>query len=253
MNKITVILNGYKRGHVLKQQYEAYEQQTIGKPNIMFWANLPNGNGLESFDRDSVNQATSAICNNNLGVWARFAFALNAKTPYVCVVDDDTIPGDRWLENCLDTLEELGHGAVLTTRGVRIKNGNYPQPDSYDCLGWSNPNENIEQVDFGGHCWFFPKRLLSAFWLESPDILPLNYGEDIHLSYSAWKVAGINTYVPRHIDPDFSGSIKEFGLDYGQDENATSRSYEASVGMNQYFAHIMNNGYVPVLQRNSNE
>jgi hypothetical protein len=30
--------------------------------------------------------------NNNLGVWFRFTVALMAKTKYVCMFDDDTIP-----------------------------------------------------------------------------------------------------------------------------------------------------------------
>jgi cellulose synthase/poly-beta-1,6-N-acetylglucosamine synthase-like glycosyltransferase len=248
MNKVTVVLNGYKRPHVLTEQYEAYCKQSAGRPEFMFWANLERVENIP-FDKNVVNHSTSALCNHNLGVWARFAFALNARTEYICVADDDTVPGSRWLENCLTAMDHVGN-AVLTTRGVRIKNNNYPQPDSYDVFGWSHPNEIIEEVDFGGHCWFFHKSLLKLFWAYSPDFPPLNYGEDMHLSFAASK-HGIKTYVPPHPahNEELYGSIRELGLDYGQDAVATSRLPEASRGMNEYFNAIVSAGYQRVMDR----
>jgi hypothetical protein len=63
----------------------------------MLWYNNP---GDEFPNRMVIENTTSAFCNRNLGVWSRFAYALNAKTKYVCVFDDDTIPGNNWLKNC---------------------------------------------------------------------------------------------------------------------------------------------------------
>lgn len=253
---VTVVMNGFKRRYAAKEQYEAYRQQSTGTPQFLFWGNYcGHGEIDEHFDKYVVDGSKSAIANSNMGVWARFAFALNANTPYICVVDDDTIPGQKWLENCIDTIEELGDQAVLTTRGVRIKNNQYPMPDSYDAIGWCSANENIEQVDFGGHCWFFHKHMLKAFWMDAPDVLPLNYGEDIHLSFAAWNTANCNTYVPRHpIDkPELWGSVRETASKYGEDMNATSRSPQASQGMFQYFNWVLRRGYVPVVMRNNEQ
>jgi hypothetical protein len=248
---VTVVLNGYKRQYALKEQYDAYMNQSIGSPQIMFWANLPDGWSQINYDRSVVDNCISAFADRNHGVWARFAYALNAKTPYVCVVDDDTIPGSRWLENCFNTLQEKKEEAILTTRGIRIKNENYPAPDSYEPIGWCNPNEEIELVDFGGHCWFFHIRMLKAFWLHSPDILPLNFGEDMNVSYGPWAAGGIKTYVPKHPKNDTSlwGSIRETALEYGEDNNATSRSAEASAGMNEYYKWITQKSYIKVKDR----
>ena len=87
MEGITVILNGFKRPQFLKEQIEAINNQTIKPVEIMLWQN-----NIEGFDSELTNSITTASCNKNLGVWARFAFALNAKTEYICVLDDDTIP-----------------------------------------------------------------------------------------------------------------------------------------------------------------
>ena len=58
----------------------------------------------------------NAVCNTNFGVWARFAFALNALGTYVCIFDDDTIPGRKWLENCLT--ESKKQRGLYGTRGI---------------------------------------------------------------------------------------------------------------------------------------
>lgn len=249
---VTVVMNGFKRPYAAKEQYEAYRNQSTGTPKFLFWGNYTGDAPIDkTFDKYVIDGSKSAIANTNMGVWARFAYALNASTPYICVADDDTIPGSKWLENCIDTIENLGDQAVLTTRGVRIKNNQYPAPHSYDAVGWCSANENIEQVDFGGHCWFFHKHILKAFWLNAPDVLPLNYGEDIHISFAAWKTAKCNTFVPPHPinNLDLWGSVKEKASAYGEDENATSRSAEASQGMFAHLDWVMRQGYMPILAR----
>ena len=101
---ITVLLNGYKRPHTLKEQYEAVKAQSVGDVDVMFWGNYDESS-MEKFPHDVIENCTAAFCNQNLGVWARFAFALNSYSQYICVLDDDTIPGSRWLENCMNTIQ----------------------------------------------------------------------------------------------------------------------------------------------------
>ena len=70
---VTVILNGYKRSSHFEKQLNAIKNQTLRPKEIMLWQNKG-----DEFDSDLTNQTTHANCNKNLGVWARFAFALNA-------------------------------------------------------------------------------------------------------------------------------------------------------------------------------
>jgi GT2 family glycosyltransferase len=110
MNDITVILNGYKRPQFLQEQINAIQNQTVKPREIMLWQN-----NTEGFDQNITNSITTAASNKNLGVWARFAYALNAKTEYICIFDDDTIPGSKWFENCLETMKT--HEGLLGTIG----------------------------------------------------------------------------------------------------------------------------------------
>ena len=83
---ITAILNGFKRPHALKEQYEAIKNQTVDDLKFMFWGNY-DADSLEKFPEEVIRGCTSAMCNQNLGVWARFAYALNADTKYICVFE----------------------------------------------------------------------------------------------------------------------------------------------------------------------
>ena len=110
--KITVILNGYRRPHTLTPQMEALKRQTIKPDMVMFWQNKDSD---VRFDYSTLSNCVVTTSNANFGVWARFAYALNATTEYVCVFDDDTIPGPKWLENCLETIKtNEGLGAYIS-------------------------------------------------------------------------------------------------------------------------------------------
>jgi hypothetical protein len=239
---ITVILNGYKRPHALKEQYEAVKAQTVDDVKIMFWGNHHEGS-MEKFPKDIIESCTSAFCNENLGVWARFAFALNADTKFVCMLDDDTIPGKKWLENCLVTMQS--HVGLLGCRGVRMTGDdaiNYPSCQ-YTAFGAANPSNEVEPVDIMGHCWFFEREWLRAYWAEMPDTRLQSGGEDMHFSYVMQKHYGLKTYVPPHPadDKEMWGSTSP--EKYGEDMAATSRTGEGHTQANSYWQFIMSQGY----------
>ena len=239
---ITAILNSYKRPHTLKEQYEAIMSQTVGDPRVMLWSNSPD-DYLDKFPEDVVKSCTSAFCNENLGVWARFAFALNAETKDICVLDDERLPGTKWFENCLETINNSA--GLLGCRGVKITGDdyrNYPGCQ-YVSYGASNPSYDIEQVDIMGHCWFFEREWLRAYWAELPPVRLISGGEDMHFSYALQKHFGLNTYVPPHPveDKEMWGSLKS--SEYGEDMAATSRTIDGHKQANWYWNFILDNGY----------
>lgn len=248
-NSITVILNGYKRGYNLDEQLEAIQNQTIKPNEILLWYNNPGDNTKINFDiTEKIPTAFSSI---NMGVWARFAYALNAKSKYVCIFDDDTIPGKKWLENCLNTEEKLGEKkGLLGTVGLLYtippksddKNDSYFH--HYIRFGWQHPNKYIERVDLVGHSWFFKKEWLGAFWSRFPDTDHFKTcGEDMHFSYSLQQY-GINTYVPPHPPDDIEmwGSIKGSELG-GKDSLWTQGPKNQRALINEYYKLLRSNGW----------
>lgn len=234
---ITTILNAYKRPDVIKKQLESIENQSIKSKDILIWQNSGS-----YFEPSVLSKYTYAKCNNNLGVWARFALALNAKTEYVCIFDDDTIPGKLWYENCLfsNKLEEGLYGTI----GLKFESisGYWP----HRVFGWRHPNEDIEQVDIVGHSWFFKRDWLSYFWAELPDISQnMIVGEDIHFSYALQKYGNINTYVPPHPknNTELWGSIPTYGYKYGGGKEAISSNKNNLDEMNYTLQKYISKGF----------
>ena len=182
--------------------------------------------------------------NDNLGVWARFAYALNANTEYVCVFDDDTIPGIRWFENCLKTME-TNHG-LLGTRGVRYLSSK--RADLYDTFGWCGPNEKATEVDIVGHSWFFKREWLSTFWRELPLLKSSRIvGEDMHFSYTLQKYLKLKTYVPPHPinNREMWGSCDpNNALKVGSDENSISQNFNSLSLFNEALRYYVKQGFV---------
>lgn len=200
---ITAILNVWGRPRAFQEQLAAVRAQTASPSEIIVWHHADK---RFPFDDSWFDGTTYIKSSKNFGVWARFAAALNARTDIVCVFDDDTIPGSRWFENCIATMEK--HEGLLGSNGVFFKD-----PDRYmnfDLVGWQSKNERTTQVDIVGHSWFFKREWLAHYWsdLHPIDFTPVG-GEDFHFSYVLQK-QGIGTYVPPHPENDRSlwGSTK---------------------------------------------
>jgi hypothetical protein len=243
-DKITVVLNGFGRPQHFDRQLESVLNQTVKPSAVMLWQN-----GNEHQFPPSSDHLTKAVCNDNLGVWARFAFALNARTEWICVFDDDTIPGNRWFENCLETMKT--HEGLLGTVGIRLHGdlGMYPLRR----YGWADINNNKPiEVDYVGHSWFFHRDWLSYFWRELPPVEHnMLVGEDMHFSLMLRKWANINTFVPPHPSNDRSlwGSQPETALSIGTDQAALSMNPGNLQRMSGYVEFAKTMGLLPIRKR----
>lgn len=254
---ITAILNGYKRPENLNEQLEALKNQSVPPTEILVWYNNPGDNDLINYDIGT--EVPVAYCNYNFGVWSRFYYAFNAKNPYVVVFDDDTIPGRRWLENCLKTME-IKEG-LLGTVGALYLNPLPPENSSYFehyiRFGWphNGNNDKIVQADWLGHSWFFKKEWLSYMVRELPNPKYNICGEDMHFSYMLQKYAGIPSLVPPHPsdDKELWGSIKgEYGGDTASLWETNPQSLNGTpfrTLMNEYFRNQRLDGWKLTMEK----
>jgi len=243
---VTAILQAYGRPHTLRQQYEAVMNQSIKPEEVWLIQNCYDPHPW--LDIGVANNCISVISNHNFGVWYRFAAALMAKTKYVCIFDDDTIPGPQWFENCIqcNDNERALYGAIGvlfgSEKGYGADDSVYGNCDQR--AGWDIPNDYPVKVDLVGHSWFFEKELLNYFWRESPDLDKFKCaGEDIHFTYTLQKYAGINTYVAPHPkdNQQIWGSLPDTAAEYGGDAQATANF--AIPRMAEYLRQCVANGY----------
>lgn len=240
---ITCILNVYKRPHTLLEQINAIRNQTYPAKKIIIWRNSVDGYEIPVEIKDDKS-LTIINSSENFGVWARFAAALLANTEYVCVFDDDTIPGKKWFENCIDTMPKVN--GLLGTVGVIFDSS----LDYYYCNkrhGWCDSNSNIEKVDIVGHSWFFKREWLQHLWKTVPDYSQfLCAGEDIAFAYELQKV-GIGCYVPPHPsdDPEMFGSNPTLAWKYGTENVAIS--LDPTNKMNYVYNYFKKKGFKFIL------
>lgn len=216
--KVSVVLNVYKRAEHFQMQIASLLNQSIAPFEILVWEN-----GNERVPDECRDKVTIARAETNFGVWARFSYALNAKGDYVLMLDDDTVPGKRWIENCLNTMF-LSPG-LLGTRGLQFATKH--SYAGYSEVGVYAPNETIQRVDIVGHAWFFKREWLGAFWGEYANRFPEDLsGEDIHFSYAIQKAMGLSTFVPPHPadNEEFWGSNPSIARTLGADKAAISSS-----------------------------
>jgi len=114
---ITAILTGYKRPDNLIMQVEALRNQTIPPDEIYLWY---NEGGIGKVKIDGIK---TVDCNHNFKFHGRFALGQIAQTDHVAIFDDDSIPGNRWFESCLNHISN--QNGIIGSSGVILKGKSY--------------------------------------------------------------------------------------------------------------------------------
>jgi len=249
---ISVICNLFKKPEALGLQLNALHKQTIKPMEILlFQDHIPDGYNI-SLQKSMLNQFDDiCISTENVGVWKRFDFARKAKGKYVCLFDDDTIPGPRWLEHCLSNMDKQ-EGVYGTIGIVFTKDNNYPF-SNYFRVGWHAPLSETVEVDFVGHSWFIKKEWLNYMFEETEEFQNYKYiAEDMCLSFKVQE-HNIKTFVPAHpySNKDLWGSIPELATRFGTTAGAISKDSGNIKLMNKAMMQFIKAGWVPLYKRNS--
>ena len=217
-DNITVILTVYKRPiRYVEEQLVALKAQTIQAEDIWIWYNKPEDKPHENLARFNCKVIYST---HNFKFHGRFMLAMLAKTKYVAIFDDDTIPSTKWFESCLNTIKNGCDGILGATGVILERKTSYVPHTKY---GWNGKrNETPIEVDLVGHAWFLNKNYLRYLCYEEP--IMYETGEDMQLSFFAQKHGNIKTYVPPHPNKDRSlwGSDFQKGMAYGTDNCGAS-------------------------------
>lgn len=239
---VTIILSFYKRPHTLIHQLETIYNQSAPIERVIIWVNKVKGIEFPQLPDNLMKNTTIISSTENYGVWGRFLLGFLSESKYICIFDDDIIPGKDYIKNCLDC-NKIHEGLYGPYGIIFAKGSNYNKCTSRP--GWHNPNNNIQKVDFVGHSWFFKREWLSILWkMPPPFSRMINCGEDMGISYYFQK-AGINTFVPPHPEnnKDLWGCLPEFGLKYGCDDVAISMNPQNIAKFNVALKYYISLGY----------
>ena len=199
--KIVAVLTAYKRDYFIEQIHALLLQTTTADKIVI----LNNGNLNLSYLKNIFGNKISLINSElNTKFWGRFAIANLFNTEYVLILDDDTIPGSRWIENCLRLCNEKN--CIVTGNGRCIRN--------LYALGDDGYVAKDTRIGFGGHSWFFKKEWLKYFISFKP--LSYDTGEDITFSALCKMYGNIETWIPKQ-----SGETSAHKNSYSGDQHAS--------------------------------
>lgn len=244
-SKISVILTAWMRPQNLEEQVQRILDQTVRPAEIVLWYNQPlkklgflERKKLVEFKNDKY--VKKIICDYNFGIIPRFCLASCLEGDYICIFDDDTMPGSKWFENCLNYVDS--EKCICGTIGLRYLSKSELKTEK-PRMGWEGMNGKLEFVDTVGHSWFFRREWARFFWDEEP--LLRTFGEDIHFCAMLQR-HGIRTACPPHPqgEPDLWGSVKS---SLGVDQVAISCSSDKSRDFWAVVKYEIERGFRPVL------
>jgi hypothetical protein len=241
---ISVILTAWARPQYLEEQVERVLNQTVHPHEIILWYNKPppKTGFLEMRQRTNFKNekyVKKILCDYNFGIIPRFSMASCMEGEYVCIFDDDTLPGKRWLENCLNYVDSAK--SLCGTIGLRYLSRTELKTEK-PRMGWEAMNTKLEFVDLVGHSWFFRREWAKYFWDEVP-LLNI-FGEDIHFCAMLQR-HGIRAACPPHPPDDKSlwGSIRP---ELGVDKVAISINKNRSKDFWNVVKYEIEKGYKPI-------
>lgn len=252
---VTIILNIWKRRHLNEQLQSIVDQTVIPKEIwvIHYEQHWQIQTILSSFE-NCLPSITLIESSKNLKYFGRFSLAINVVTEYIWILDDDVIPGRKWMENSCIKCDSLN--SIISCTGRIIPKGDY-QPENLEnksnnhFIGDLNYDDNInfypiqKIVDFACQSYFFKYEWLKSFWSKWP--ATFLSGEDIHLSATCKYLLGIDTTVLKQIDHLTSGNLKKR---YGYDSSATCKQNDFIMLREKVLKyHILENNWTPLRWR----
>ncbi len=250
---VTVVFNIWKRPHLEEQLVSIINQSVVPKELwiIHYEDHIEIANIIDKY-KNALPYINVLRSEKNLKYFGRFSLAINCTTKFVWLIDDDIIPGRKWLENCTQKCEELN--SIIACTGRIIPKNNF-QPEKFSLRGsfkhyvgvpkgvkTVNYCEKDTRVDYGCNSYFFQREWLSAYWSVWP--ATFQTGEDIHLSAACKELLGVNTVVLEQTDEDNNGNLY---TPYGSDEVATWKQGNFLSEREKVFRyHILEKGWKPI-------
>jgi glycosyltransferase involved in cell wall biosynthesis len=204
---LVAVLTAYKRNY-FELQIESLISQTVPPDVIVIFQNESHTD-LTQIKQKYGEKIKIIKSELNTKFWGRFAISQIFNSEFVLILDDDIIPGNKWVENCFRLA--LEKNCVVCANGRSFNNDNG--------FGDSGVVDTDTRAAFGGHSWFFKKEWLAHFWNFSP--VTYDTGEDITFCAAVKILGGIETWVPKQsLHDGTSAHMRNFS----GDDNASWRS-----------------------------
>jgi len=201
LKNISVIIQSYRRQENIPIIIKRLREQTHPPSRIIVW-NDNDGSGKD-LHIDGIE-----IINTNSNKWSNcgsFLIAYFCTTDYICLIDDDALPGKRYFEFCLKHIGKDVTKQILSGFGILLKSNKYS--GRREVRSVVSKEIKFTKVDMAGNIYFFWKSAILPMLSKQPPFW--DHIVDLHFSFMARK-AGYKIYVPSPTNKDelpFTGGL----------------------------------------------
>lgn len=205
------VITMYKRQDYLAEQLLAINSQSIPPKEIVI---IQNENHME-IDKFLLEKYKVKLIRSDINsLYFRWIVGYLLDAEYICVFDDDVIPGNEWIESCKHACDL--YNALVGPSGRRAA------PYKKD-RAWKSV-ENLSQTEYEYCDWVCNSYFFRKDWIKyvveyARYLNTQKTFDDIQLAVSLKACGNINTIVPPQFDKKHkrNGHIKR---EYGHDEHA---------------------------------
>ena len=247
---VTVIVSCCDRTYNLKGICQSIRSQTVKPKEI--WLHY-NGDPVALHESASGNLFDEVVCSTG-DFKSRFSTSLCANTYYSLVCDDDCFLGNKWIENCIKTIERspgiIGPIGRVLSESTRIKEG-------VGIVCGKDDVKRITEVDFVSGSYFL-KTEWARHLFRTKAIGHSWECDGFQLAARAWCTEGIRCFMPPQplADKESHGcclykknNMKESKQKKLEDVGWKVASAEEFLGRQLFIDHEIELGWMPMCLR----
>jgi hypothetical protein len=184
----TVIISGWRRPQYISDIIHAFQIQDRIPKEI--WVSVFASPKFDEYNAILMEVKKTIpihiiVGDPQLSYWARFQLALQVKTKYVVIVDDDCVPGKQFLSSVLYMMHTQYHGLY------GIKGNRYV--DSKFHISGQKSGDYLQEVDVVGGMWIAKSSWIKYMFYEEP--ISWLTSEDSQLSYALRKYLNLPSFI----------------------------------------------------------
>jgi hypothetical protein len=199
---LTVVLSAHRRPMRLRKQIDAIRTSSVSPAKVSAWVN-PGG---INFDEPTLSQVHTIRPSSDEGPWMRFWYGRRARTRFVAILDDDCLPGSKWLQNAMQRIHEMslaGHPCVIAAAGYVFRGDDVA---TLSPIGPESPRLEENEVDIGRGGWVCEASMLTLF----DAIEPINErGWAYHMALAVQQAGGLTMVLPYDLHDRETWGMKE--------------------------------------------
>ena len=217
---------------------------------------LVNGNHFHPEETEALRQHGCHIVQSDINsLYNRWALSYLCRGDYVCIFDDDTIPGNGYVEHAIKCCE--GYNSIAGARGRLYDPAGLHEyfkvvvPRALDADSVSCGGEDI-LCDWVCNSYLFKREWVHGLLAEDACMNSFATHDDLQVAMSALRSLGVGCVVPRQPPdrPELAGSLHP---EYGDDHHAVwiaHRDTHFAVRRDYLQEALRERNFVPTRDRN---